>query len=65
MTNKGFDKVTFCGGGKSTTVNLNRTYSSVDDFMDDLKRSSPSYQALMSDVKRIDEEMEKMKRQKR
>ena len=65
MMNKGFDKVTFGSGHNSTTVNLNRTYSSVDEFLDDLRRSSPTYQALASDVEKIDKEMEEMMKRKR
>ena len=65
MTNKGFNQIKFCGGNSSTTVKLPKTYGSFDEFMDELRNSSPSYQALMSDIDRIEKEMERMKQQKR
>ena len=64
MANKGFDKITFCGGNSSTTVELPKSYGSFNEFMDDLRRSSPTYQSLMADIEKIDREMEKMKQKR-
>ena len=54
----GFDSVTFCGGGKSTTVKLGRTYRSVDELLTEL-RSTPTLKALEEDIQRIEESMRK------
>lgn len=63
MNNRGFNQIRF--GGSDSTIKLPKTYGSVEEFMDDLRRSSPTYQSLMADMEKMDKEMEEMMKRKR
>ena len=64
MADTRFDQIGFGSGRDSTTIKLPKSYGSINEFLDDLRRSSPTYQALVRDIEKIDKEMEKMKQKR-